>query len=262
MKENLKVSGILNIVLASIYFLSSIFGGLITFICSIFLLVSGVLFLNYSNLKDLSDNVKYLFSIGFKTINLLFNFKDNWEDKDLSEIKKQYNKLEEIYCNKILAEDDVSILLFDEKIESYVKPGFDCKQKCEFALKNVNIGTDGKIYPCMQFVGNEDFIIGDCLTGIDISKRTKLLKEAHQELDICKNCSFNKRCTHTCCCVNYLATSNINQISPIVCETEKLAIETADTIASKLYKQKSKLFLQKYYNDKYTLLKGFIENKK
>jgi len=55
MRECLKVSGILNIVLSCFYLLFSIFGGVITFSCFIYLLTTGILFLNYSGLEDIRD---------------------------------------------------------------------------------------------------------------------------------------------------------------------------------------------------------------
>ena len=55
-----------------------------------------------NNLSNLSKNVEYLIDMGFKYINLLFDYSQDWQDKDLYEIKKQYNKIAEIYAEKIL----------------------------------------------------------------------------------------------------------------------------------------------------------------
>ena len=78
---------------------------------------------------------------------------------------------------------------------------------------------------------------------------------AKKENEICKNCTIKNRCKHTCACRNYILTNDINQLSPIVCETEKILIEVSDKMAEKLYKQNSKLFIQKYYNKDYNILK-------
>lgn len=55
MKEKLRVTGILNIVFSGIYFLLSIFGGMVPFISFIILLSSGILFLEYSKLEDVGN---------------------------------------------------------------------------------------------------------------------------------------------------------------------------------------------------------------
>ena len=86
------------------------------------------------------------------------------------------------------------------------------------------------------------------------------IKSSKKENEICKNCSIKKRCKHTCACRNYVLTNNINVLSPVVCETEKILIEASDKMAEQLYKQNSKMFIQKFYNKDYNILKQ-IANK-
>ena len=50
-----------------------------------------------NNLKYLYKNVEYLIELGFKCINLQFDYSQDWQDEDLDEIKKQYIKVAEIY---------------------------------------------------------------------------------------------------------------------------------------------------------------------
>ena len=208
-----------------------------------------------NNLSNLSKNVKYLIDMGFKYINLLFDYSQDWQDKDLYEIKKQYNEIAEIYAKKILQESDVEIPSIDEKIRTYIKDEYNCNEDCEFGMKTISVGTDGNFYPCMQFVNNKEFVIGNCKDGIDINARMNLIKNSNKENEICKNCTIRKRCKHTCACRNYIVTNDINKISPIVCETEKILIEVSDRMAEKLYKQNSKMFIQRYYNKNYNVLK-------
>ena len=223
--------------------------------------VTAMVVVTKNNLEKLSENVKYLISFGFESINLLFNYLDNWEDKDLEKIKEQYNNIAEIYYDKILKEEDIEIPLIDEKIKTYIK-GYDCNEECNLGMKNINVGTDGNFYPCVQFVKNEQFIIGNCEEGIDFRKREKLILNSKKENDICKNCAIKKRCKHTCSCKNYMLTKDINKLSPIVCETEKIIIEVADKMAEKLHNNNSKMFIQKYYNDKYGIIKNIVSYKK
>lgn len=215
-----------------------------------------------NNLANLSENVEYLIELGFKSINLQFNYTDNWQDEDLSEIKKQYEKVGEIYYNRILNEEDISIIAIEEKIKTHVKQGFNCNEECQLGIKSVNVDIDGRLYPCVQFVENEKFVIGDCKDGIDIEKRKALIESSHKEKEICKNCAINKRCKHTCACRNYMTTKDVNEVSPLVCEFERMLIKIADSVASRLYEKNSKLFLQKFYNEKYSLLKSVIRNMK
>lgn len=213
-----------------------------------------------NNIDKLEESIKYLIGLGFKSFNLLFDYLQDWQDEDLIIIKEQYNKVAEIYYNKILKEEDINIFVFDEKIRAYIDDNHNCNEDCNLGMKSINVGTDGNFYPCMQFVGNEEFVIGNCKEGIDFEARKKILEQSGKEDEICKSCSINKRCKHTCACKNFLVTKNINKLSPIVCELERIVIEASDSIAGKLYKQNSKLFLQKYYNKNYSVFKQIIDN--
>ena len=213
-----------------------------------------------NNLTNLSKNVRYLIDMGFKYINLLFDYSQDWKDEDLDELRKQYNEISEIYANEILNECDVEIPLIDDKIRTYITDGYNCNEECDLGIKTINVGTDGNFYPCMRLVYNKDFLIGNCKNGIDVKARTNLIKTAKKEIEICKKCAIKKRCKHTCACRNYSLTDDINGLSPIICETEKIIVEVADKMAEKLYKKNSKMFIQKYYNKDYNILKQ-IANK-
>jgi len=217
-----------------------------------------------NNIEKLEDSVKYLLEIGFKIINLQFDYTAKWEDCDLKKIKEKYFKVGQIYYKSILEEKDINIGVFEEKIKTYIDGKYDCNENCEFGLKTVNVGTDGKIYPCMQFVYKKEYEIGNCQEGIDFNKRNNLLKKLYKKQDVCEECNLQKRCKHSCYCKNYMNTKDMYEVAPIICEMEKIIIEISDNIAEQLYKNNSKLFLQKFYNKKYNLIKGVLDcgNKK
>lgn len=214
-----------------------------------------------NNINMLKENIEYLIEIGFKNFNLLFDYLQDWKDEDLKVIREQYSKVAEIYYNKILQEEDMSISVFDEKIMTHIKDEYNCNEDCKLGIKNINVGVDGNFYPCMQFVGDKKYVIGNCENGINILARNRLIEQAGVEQEICQKCSINRRCKHTCACKNYLITKDINGLSPIVCEFERIIIEISDKIAAELYKNNSKLFIQKYYNKNYDILRKIINNK-
>jgi len=215
-----------------------------------------------NNINMLKENIEYLIKLGFKRFNLLFDYLQDWQDEDLKIIKEQYSNVAKVYYNKILKEEDIDISVFDEKIMTHIKEGYNCNEDCNLGIKSINIGVDGNFYPCMQFVGDEKYIIGNCEKGIDFSARKRLIEQAGIENEICKECSINKRCKHTCACKNYLTTKDINGLAPIVCEFERIIIEISDKLAEDLYKQNSKLFIQKYYNKNYNIFRQIISSKK
>ena len=211
-----------------------------------------------NNINELTENVNYLINLGFKTINLQFDFFADWNDEDLITIKENYNKVADLYIEKIKNEENVNIIVFDEKIRTYIKEEYNCNDDCQLGIKTINIGVDGNFYPCMQFVGENNYLIGNCKEGLDIEKRNNLIKNSHKEMDICKECKIKRRCKHLCCCKNYKTTNDINEVSALTCETERIVISIADRIATKLYKEDSKLFVQKFYNDNYNILEELV----
>lgn len=202
--------------------------------------------LTKNNLTYLQDNIQFLIKIGFTRINIQFDYKYDWQDSDIPEIRRQFEKVAEIYYENMMKNKDVDILFISEKIKTYVKNGYNCNDDCNFGNRYVNVGTNGNFYPCMQFVDNNDYIIGNCKEGIDEVKRQKIIKKSKKENETCKTCSIRNRCKHICPCKNYLVAQDANVLSPIICETERMMIDISDKIAEKLYKSNSKLFLKKY----------------
>lgn len=85
-------------------------------------------------------------------------------------------------------------------------------------------------------------------TGIDEEKKKALRKKlVIKEYDACLECEINKRCKHTCGCLNILTTKNPVITSPLVCETERMFIEISDKLAEKLYKERIETFYKKEY---------------
>lgn len=212
-----------------------------------------------NNIEKLPDSIEYLKSIGFKKFNILFDYLADWQDEDLEVIRKSFSEVAEIYYKELLNENDLDFPLFDEKIRTHIKEDFNCNDGCKLGMQNINVGTDGNYYPCMQFVGLKEYIIGNCEEGINVQARSNLLNKSKIENEICKECAIRTRCKHLCPCKNYLTTQDINGLSPIVCEFERIIIEVSDRIAEKLYKNDSNLFIQKFYNENYGMIKEVIK---
>lgn len=211
-----------------------------------------------NNIKNLSENLKNLLKIGFEKISLQFDFLSDWNDEDLKVIKKEFEKISEMYIKSMRDEKEFHILGIDEKIRSYIDNKIDCNNNCSVGMHGVNVGTDGNIYPCMQFMYNQEYIIGNCENGVNKEIQLKIHNELKQELEECKQCSVRKRCNHTCSCINKAFTNNPKQTSAFTCEIERMMINIADNIAERLYKEKNPVFIQKYYNMHYNTIEKKI----
>lgn len=216
-----------------------------------------MLVVTINNLYDIRNSVEYLFSLGFKYIICALDYTANWNDEDIKRLKVAYGDLAELYYEKTLEEDSFYLIPFEHKMDTHITKERICSNECQLGLHNVEVGSDGNIYPCMQFVGLQEYIIGDCKAGVDKEKQHNLAKNSHKEYNICRDCSLRERCKHTCGCLNLVTSGNINQPSPLICETEKMIIEISDKLAGRLYKKRAKMFIQKKYNKFYPLIEMF-----
>ncbi len=210
--------------------------------------VTAMMVTTVNNIQHFYDSVKYLFDVGFKYIFCGIDYTSNWDDESIEKLRKEYEKVGRLYIEKTLNEDSFYLSPIEHKIDTHISKDKICELNCQLGLKHIDIGTDGNIYPCIQFVGMQKFIMGNCKTGIVKEKQLELMKKSAKEHEICKECELKNRCKHTCGCMNLMTNKDPNKLSPITCEIERIIIETSDKIASTLYKKRANMFIQKKYN--------------
>lgn len=223
--------------------------------------VTAVPVVTKNNIRNLSDNLKNLLEIGFQKISFQFDLTADWDDTDLEIIKEEFEKISEMYKESMRAEKEFHILNIDEKIRSYIDESINVNDNCSVGMRGVNVGTDGKIYPCMQFMYDTEYIIGDTEHGINKDKQLKVHQMLKSEMEECKECSLKRRCNHTCSCINKSYTKDACKTSPFTCEIERMMIEIADNIAEGLYAEKNPVFIQKYYNAYYQQIEKQIRKR-
>jgi uncharacterized protein len=207
-----------------------------------------------------ADGVKELFNLGFSYIVASLDYSAQWEDEHLLELTRQYEQAAQLYVEKTLKEDKFYFSPFDVKISSHINNKTYCRERCELGLRQLSVGADGVLYPCVQFVGDDEFALGDVFTGINKEKQQSLYNRNETEKPGCAECAIRARCNHYCACLNRQATGSMDEISPMLCAHERIVLPIADKIAAQLYNE-SPLFVQKHYNDFYTLA-SLVEDRK
>jgi uncharacterized protein len=197
--------------------------------------------------------VESLYDMGFSYVIASPDYSADWQDEHLPELTRQYEMLSELYERKTLNEDKFYFSPFEVKISSHVNNRTYCHERCELGLRQLSVGPDGTLYPCVQFVGDPDFRIGDAREGIDENARQALYARNEIEKPGCDRCGIRERCNHYCACLNRQATGSIDEVSPMLCAHERIVLPIADRLAERLYRQGSALFIQKQYNDFYPL---------
>ena len=207
-----------------------------------------------NNVEFFHDLVKHIYSLGFVSIICSLDYSANWNDKSLYELKKQYQKLAELYYERTKAEDKFFLSPFESKINSHIQHKDYCSERCKLGYEQISVSPDGSLYPCVQFVGDSKYQIGHVTNGINQSKRKEIFKESQLEYSECQDCAIKSRCLHTCACINKYSTGSLNEPSPVLCYSERTLISIADRVAARLYKQRNGIFIHKHYNEFYSLV--------
>ncbi|MDD3429158.1 MAG: thioether cross-link-forming SCIFF peptide maturase [Oscillospiraceae bacterium] len=182
---------------------------------------------------DFDADVLHLYDLGFDQISVepvVGPEDDDYaiSEKHLSEIEASYTRLMETMVARRKAEKG-DFNFFHFMIDLDQGP---CAIKrlrgCGSGNEYVAITPDGEIYPCHQFVGNEDFIMGTVDEGI-----TRLdLKEKFAAANIynkpkCDNCWAKFYCSGGCNANNYNFNKNVLEPHELSCELMRLRLECA-----------------------------------
>ncbi|MCL2502997.1 MAG: SPASM domain-containing protein [Coriobacteriia bacterium] len=201
-----------------------------------------------------AESVEFLYSLGFRYLICSLHYAAEWDRAALGELKRQYDRLASFYYEHTVKEDKFYLSPFDVKISSHVHNKTYRHERCELGQHQLSIAPDGGIYPCVQFVGDVGYRIGDVQSGIDEEARKALYVRNETEKPGCDDCAIQKRCNHYCACLNKQATGSIGTVSEVLCAHERIVLPIADRVAARLYKKRSPMFIQKHYNDLYPLI--------
>ncbi len=188
-----------------------------------------------NNIEELSENVKYLIDLGFKEITCNFNYCDNWDDESISVLRNQYEILKVTYFNELKKNNPIKIYPIDTKMQFMINKNVSCVSNCN--RDRTCIDSDGTLYPCIQFVGKREYQIGNVHDGEDRQRRIELIKIRNCSKTPCEECSINRLCAYGCGCIRFLTTGGITEVTPLVCETEKIYIDTANSLLGQINKE-------------------------
>lgn len=221
-----------------------------------------IMVVNPDTIQWYADGVQRLHDLGFQYYVCSLNYERAaaWTDAHMDELARQFSLLSEKYIKWTLEEKKFYFSPFEVKMRSHIDGDRYCEQRCQLGLRQLSVDTDGRLYPCVQFAGEDEYAVGDVWNGIDEARRRALYHRAEETSGVCAGCAIQKRCNHHCGCLNKQATGDINGISPVLCAHERLALAAADAVAEALFAAGSHLFLQKQYNDMYPLI-SLIEDK-
>jgi len=198
-------------------------------------------------LRLYAEGVESLFNLGFSFVVPSLDYSADWQDSNVTVLRQQYEQLTKLYERKTLRGDKFYFHPFESKISSHVNSKTYCRERCELGLRQLSVGPDGIFYPCVQFVGDARYALGDVRNGIDEAARQALYTHNEKEKAGCDICTIRTRCNHYCACLNKQSTGSVEEVAPMLCAHERTVLPIADKLAERLYQKGNAAFIHKQY---------------
>lgn len=105
---------------------------------------------------------------------------------------------------------------------------------CGSGTEYLAVTPEGDLYPCHQFVGIEEFKMGDIFKGVEnIEKRLEFEKYNVYSKEECAQCWSKFFCSGGCAANSYNFNQNINSTYKIGCDLQKKRLECAIGLQAK-----------------------------
>lgn len=189
---------------------------------------------------DFSEDVRHMRDLGFDKISVepvVAKPEEKYalKEEHLEVLKNEYEKLAKLYIDSHGAENK-RFQFFHFNIEL---DGGPCIYKrsigCGAGTEYIAVTPNGDFYPCHQFVGQEEFIIGNVDEGI--TKDTvvdKFRNVSVNEKPVCRDCWAKYYCSGGCHANAYNFNRDFDIPYSVGCELEKKRIECSIYIKAKL----------------------------
>jgi len=202
---------------------------------------------------DFSKDVLHMASLGIHNISaepVVCSFEEEYAIKEehLSSLMREYDLLAEIYLERRGTKGEFSFFHFNVDTENSLcmrKRMSGCGAGCEYLA----VTPKGELYPCHQFVGLEDFAMGNVFSGISPGGekvREEFFSLHPNSKENCKGCWAKYFCGGGCHAVAYLYGTGIEGVNQVSCELMKKRLECALYLKSKEIIEEG---LQFQYND-------------
>ena len=191
------------------------------------------------NNLDFTEDFKHMADLGFKEISIEpVVSPDESEyairEEDIEKICQEYDKLAVDIIDRHKKGKPVTFFHYMLDLT-----GGPCVYKrlsgCGSGTEYLAVTPTGELYPCHQFVGNEEFKLGDIYNGIqknDLVDEFKMCNVYAKEK--CKDCYARFYCSGGCAANSYQFHNSILDAYDIGCELQRKRIECAIMIKAAL----------------------------
>ena len=184
------------------------------------------------NNLDFCEDVKHLADLGFKQISVEPVVAASEEpyaitEEDLPQLFEEYDKLAKLMLD--YKKQGRGFNFFHFMIDL---TGGPCVAKrlsgCGSGTEYLAVTPWGDLYPCHQFVGEPDFLLGNVFEGIKTPERCEEFKHCNvYSKEKCRKCFAKFYCSGGCAANSFQFHGSINDAYDIGCELQKKRVECA-----------------------------------
>ncbi len=149
---------------------------------------------------DFAKDVIHLYNLGFKKISLepvVIDdcFEYSLSDLDMDKVEQEYDILSEWYYNT--KKVDPELLFFHFNVDFNNTTCLTKRLKgCGCGNDYIAVAPDGNIYPCHQFVGKPEYLMGNVNSNIfDNNIKNQFVKMHKESITKCSSCWFKRWCS-------------------------------------------------------------------
>lgn len=177
---------------------------------------------------DFCNDILHLADLGFKQLSMEPVVGAEGQDyalteEDLPILMEQYDRL----AKEMLRRKDFTFYHYMIDLD-----GGPCIYKrisgCGVGTEYMAVTPSGDLYPCHQFVGDDEYKLGNVYTGLNNSDKTKEFSEcniyAHRE---CDECFARLYCSGGCAANAYHSTGSVKGVYEYGCKLHRKRIECA-----------------------------------
>ncbi len=181
--------------------------------------------------RDFSEDAAHLYNLGFRELSLepVVELEGEYRLSGvyLEELKKEYERLAELYLEKRRQGAGFTFFHFEINLEHG-----PCLLKrltgCGAGFDYFAVTPAGDLYPCHQFVGRSEFLMGDVFSGITrLDLRTEFGAATLYKKEGCSDCWSRFYCSGGCHANAHFINGSIYKPDQIGCELQRKRLELA-----------------------------------
>ena len=172
-----------------------------------------------NNIEYIKESLEYFIGNGFIDICLMINYDAFWTKEDIKYMKEQLEASIPIML-KAMEGEFINIYPINNKINCIVEEKKEIK--CNFGKDSIVVSCDGKKYPCISFIYDNNY---------EIINKDQIFTNIC-DIEKCKDCEYKDICNNNCMC--RFCYHNKKSEVDVNCECEKIFIEIARKIVNKI----------------------------